>query len=222
VISQAHSLVVQDIGEYWKDKNFIGHDSGGWHTQNGTEIAELYAEKLEDGLARYCGQFTLGLTSTNGCKILDTKITYLNNNAIKTYNAWLGTFNRYSDHYLYEFKDGTHVALRSGAGQWSMIENKIMYSVMIDINGYQKPNQIGKDIFYFAIRTDNSGIVPLNYSGIDGAFIGQKSNTIYQGIENYNIETQKDCTKSGMGHSCAYAIMHNGWKFPKNYHSKVN
>lgn len=220
IISQAHTLVAQDIGEYWKDKDFISHDSEGWHTKNGTEIFELYAEKFKDGLARYCGRMG-STTSTEGCKNLAVNEKWHQlNGGTSTYN-WLSMYNKYCSSYLYEFNDGIHIALKSGAGQWNMIENKIMLIAMVDINGYQKPNVIGKDIFYFAIRTDSSGVVASNYSGIEGAFIGQKSNNIYSGIENFNIETQKDCTESGTGYSCAYAIMHNGWKFPKNYHRKV-
>lgn len=223
VISQAHNLVVQDIGEYWKVNGFISYDSNGWHTQNINEITDLYAEKLKDGLAQYCGEFASGQISTKGCKNLATgqKWHFLNGDTA-TYNSLTSVYNKYHHTFLYELKDGTHISIKPGAGNWIMIQNKIMLIIMVDINGYQKPDQIGKDIFFFAVRTDSPQIVASNFSGIDNAFIGQKSTNAYQGIESYDPKTQKDCTQSGTGYSCAYAIMQNGWEFPKNYHRKVN
>lgn len=69
--------------------------------------------------------------------------------------------------------------------------------IIIDINGSQKPNQFGKDVF-FLYRKDEREIVPY-------------------GADKTTSQINSDCSKNGVGLYCAAKIRNAGWKIPSDY-----
>lgn len=68
----------------------------------------------------------------------------------------------------------------------------------VDINGPQKPNKVGKDVFLFTRGQKNGIILPGCYSDQD---------------KNIN----DDCKKTGFGYCCAEKIRRSEWKIDKTY-----
>ena len=71
--------------------------------------------------------------------------------------------------------------------------------ILVDLNGSNKPNQYGKDVFWLS-RGENEG----------------------EGIQPYchsktNAEIITNCSKTGEGSCCAEMIRRASWTIPKNY-----
>lgn len=78
-------------------------------------------------------------------------------------------------------------------------EKKETYQVLVDINGGEKPNKYGKDVFVLSrTQSDGGGIRPYCY-------------------EKTDAEVNKDCSTTGRGDCCAEKIRRAGWKIEKNY-----
>ena len=76
-------------------------------------------------------------------------------------------------------------------------------SILVDVNGFKKPNQWGKDLFYFAIPSDGSGIYP----SFSSAF---KEGNNSQGY--YSISKQySGCYKSIGSTYMPYRAYCTGW-----------
>ena len=78
-------------------------------------------------------------------------------------------------------------------------EKKVQQQIFVDINGANKPNQYGKDVFWLT-RGDNEG----------------------EGIQPYchyktDSEIQQNCSNAGEGSCCAEMIRRASWTIPKNY-----
>jgi len=71
-------------------------------------------------------------------------------------------------------------------------------TIIIDINGEQKPNQFGRDIFFFYRDEDADSILPYGHN-LSRAVINSS------------------CSKTGDGLRCAVLVKENGWEFPNNY-----
>ena len=80
-----------------------------------------------------------------------------------------------------------------GDGNGNMVANKQVY---VDINGGDKPNMMGKDLFILT-RVDDKGILPYGYNASDSTNI-------------------KSCSRSNGSH-CAERIKRAGWQIDKSY-----
>lgn len=76
-------------------------------------------------------------------------------------------------------------------------------TVMIDINGYRRPNMLGKDLFSFVINRTN-GLSPSGGSCVDDECLAP---------------TLHMCNKNAAkgGYACAKVIIQNGWQISDNY-----
>ncbi len=70
--------------------------------------------------------------------------------------------------------------------------------IIIDINAQKKPNQFGRDIFFFYRDEAADSIIPY-------------------GIGKTREEINQSCSKTGNGLFCAVLIKENGWNFPNSY-----
>jgi len=70
--------------------------------------------------------------------------------------------------------------------------------IIIDINGGEKPNQHGRDVFFFYRDEDADSIIPY-------------------GSDKSREEVNQSCSKTGDGRYCAVLVKENGWEFPNNY-----
>ena len=97
--------------------------------------------------------------------------------------------------------DGTYMAIslvNGGGTDEDGNEVPIVYSqsIYVDINGAQRPNQLGKDLFMFLIT--KKGVMPLYY-------------------DYSRDEINEDCSKSGSGRSCLAKIISEGWQIGADY-----
>ena len=85
-------------------------------------------------------------------------------------------------------------------------------SVTIDINGFKKPNQLGKDFFVFSIISPD-GLVPYGYK--DGGISGMSYNT----FDRNKLKSSVDyaCNARHKGIWCSALIMTDGWEIKDDY-----
>ena len=120
-----------------------------------------------------------------------TECGYPNNcNTEPVRQKWSGngnwSLNSDSSRMLFQLNDGTVIFFPRNTFH-SDGSPAYVSSLFIDINGPKKPNEAGRDVFYFD-RNYKSGII----SAPEG-----------------------DCKTSRS--SCSYVIMSNGWKIPNDY-----
>ena len=85
---------------------------------------------------------------------------------------------------------------------------KIVYQLIIDINGSQKPNTLGRDIFHFGI--DKSGVL-YPYGSKDYAnYMGETNGFDVWSIGNHNLSCTD--TSKGNGSGCTARLIDNGYK----------
>ncbi len=70
--------------------------------------------------------------------------------------------------------------------------------IIVDINGAEKPNQLGKDVFFLYRIEEEDSIIPY-------------------GADKSDEEIRKSCSKNGNGFYCAALIRANGWEIPNSY-----
>ncbi len=73
--------------------------------------------------------------------------------------------------------------------------------IIIDINGSQKPNVFGQDVFFLYRIEEADSIIPY-------------------GADKEDKTIKNDCSKKGTGMYCAAWIRQNGWKIPNGYPMK--
>ena len=86
-------------------------------------------------------------------------------------------------------------AFAAGSGSISGDNDRV---IIVDINGAEKPNQFGKDVFFLYRRTDVDEITTYGYDKSDE-------------------EVKQNCSDNGRGLYCATLIARNGWKIPRSY-----
>jgi len=70
--------------------------------------------------------------------------------------------------------------------------------ILVDVNGWRKPNQFGKDIFLLYRDEESNSITPY-------------------GTGKSRDELNRSCSKTGNGFYCATLIKENGWNIPNDY-----
>ena len=187
-IQNAHLRVVEEYGE---PKDWVWYVSGDIDNSKNAKIAISYSNYF---VGRYCGQS--GVSGLSDCVNLDpsTSFRVLNGNSSQG-NIWYDSISIYRGTFQYSLSSGVTVALlfaeNSGGGVfWPIKQKNIKILYIIDVNGNKKPNQVGRDIYYFMLK-DN------------------KLQPYYNGIS--------DCKKGDLGFTCAYDVITNGWEFPKDY-----
>lgn len=91
------------------------------------------------------------------------------------------------------------------------VDNTIFIIYMIDLNGFQKPNTFGKDVFLFN-TTSSKGIVPY---GKDIIFGGTQDAPPKSRNELMNGPDIRACSKDGV--FCSAVIMLDGWEIADDY-----
>lgn len=92
---------------------------------------------------------------------------------------------------------------------------------IIDTNGYDPPNQFGKDLFIFTISAQK-GLYPMGfYNTSEFTFNVQpnRNRKILLGLQNPKTGSgyRYKCSKTGRGMWCGALIMADGWQIKRDY-----
>ena len=160
----------------------------------------------------------------------------LNNNSKK--NLWEIYFKKYIKYYevgstpelveYYTWLNGTRV---TGDGIFTNYNNRYVKTsdgmififagghvnsynnyLGVDVNGLQKPNQLGKDLFYFVL-SNNYGLRAYGDDGMDGG----KSTALMSDRNNIINGNSNSCNITSRGHYCTALIMFDNWEFKDDY-----
>ena len=193
ILQNAHLRVSDENGE---PKNWVFHNpSVDIDNAKNDQIAESYAHYI---VGRYCGHInTMSVTDCVSNPPTSFRVLNGQNTNGKIWYIMYTGSSVYYYTYQYNLSSGATLALLfaqncQGGSFWPLIHKKIRILYILDVNGNNKPNQIGRDIYYFMLNNDQNSIVPY-YDG------------------------ESDCKKDGYGFSCAYDVIGNGWNFPKDY-----
>lgn len=125
-----------------------------------------------------------------------------------SYTPFIQANNKKSDWYAIEPRLRATFTTPDGYGYiiflstWSKgdgSEKRELYQVIVDINGGEKPNKFGKDVFWLSrTQEDGGGIRPYCYEKTDN-------------------EVNKNCSSTGEGSCCAEKIRRDGWKILNDY-----
>ncbi len=171
LIQNATSLIVYEEGE--PSEWILNAYEMQSHEPN-INVVNLYSKKLN--YTSYCGYSFWKETECAG-----TTETYKDMNGQKLNLAMLVS----AAYYNFLLKDGVTLGLRfrSNIGGF-FLWNYPDLIFFVDVNGKNKPNTVGRDIFYFYLdKRDRGKIYPYGY----------------------NLED--DCKKGGAGYTCAYKIL---------------
>jgi len=179
ILAQATEMVAQDLGVDVKDWEYTQYREP--DNSKTDLILDSYNKVLK--YRDVCNTY-YNINCPNGIKkrIASVDNSYKKMNGDKYFSFW--TYR------VYEMNDGSIITIKPAVSitgvNWDIIQDlkgKIKFTV--DLNGYAKPNQAGKDLFYFVIDINTNKLVPA-YGD--------------------------DCTKDSTGYGCARRIMNNNWK----------
>ncbi len=132
--------------------------------------------------------------TSNPCGYYQTSTAYIWSYLSGAYGVYGSPFN--TNRQGLQTADGFMYFFSKASGSSISQDNDKM--IIIDLNGSDKPNVLGKDVFFFLRDEESDSIIPYG---------GDKS---YDTIKN-------DCKENGVGLYCAALIRQNGWKIPNNY-----
>lgn len=179
-MKKAYSLIqnttLQIINEEGKPSNWI-LDAFGMNSQALNErVVNMYAEKMN--AVKNCG---LTNYTANSCLLGSTSYNGLSGKHVHDYKSifW------YS--YPFVLPDGTTIVLKFESNVGAVFWGNPDIIFIVDVNGKQKPNKIGRDIFYFYMNKNENGKV-----------------------HPYGDTQTDDCNKNDSGYTCAYKIITEG------------
>lgn len=180
-MKKAYSLIqnvtIQIINEEGQPSKWI-LDAHGLNSQALNEhVVDMYAEKMN--VVKNCGATSW---VENEC-ILNSGSYYALSG--KPLGGDYKLFYWYG--YPFVLSDGSAIIIKFvsnvGAVYWGNPD--IMF--IVDVNGKQKPNKLGRDIFYFYMNSNENGKV-----------------------RPYGDAQKDDCNKNDKGYTCAYKIISEG------------
>ena len=134
---------------------------------------------------------SIGKTSAGDLNTL-LNYKYLNGQTITEY------IGNASDTSVRKLADGTIIFVDS----WAPDDGSYR-TIMVDINGYKRPNVLGKDLFTFWINKNTSDLSP------SGSCTGDEC------LEPTEHMCNKDADKGG--YACAKVIVQDGWQISEDY-----
>lgn len=180
-MKKAYSLIqnvtTQIVNEEGEPSNWILNAYAMGTSDPNKKVVEMYASKMN--YIKNCG---VSSWNENSCILTKNQYKALNGTNGKDYMAL------YWYSYPLALTDGSIISLKflsnpSGGYFWGNPD--LMF--IVDVNGKQKPNTIGRDIFYFYLdKRENGKVHPYGY--------GQ----------------DEDCNKNSEGYTCAYKIITEG------------
>ena len=134
----------------------------------------------------------------------------------KVCNPVKGTCSSYdseaNSRILYVFADGSSISGYTGGSfvEGGLTSGGIAFEIGYDTNGFNKPNTIGKDIFYFVFHVNQEDE---NYISCTGCINGCKDGKVSTRSPRHEL---LDACKKEPG-SCSCLLMADGWEFKDDY-----
>lgn len=182
LISQVTSLVSEELGiepAFWVFSLYYDGDDNDTLNRNIIDAYKKHFKVVGDYTDTYLDYM-----------ISHSDISYRYLNGETNANAFYTGAGLFHVAYVIEVADGSTIGFvfsnnKRGGVLWTLIEKNINLAFIVDVNGTAKPNQIGRDIFWFVLNK-NGQILP------------------------YGANDTSDCTTAGKGYSCAAKIINEG------------
>lgn len=84
-------------------------------------------------------------------------------------------------------------------------------TVLVDLNGFKKPNRIGVDVFAFSVT--HNGVQTYKWDDGETVDIIRDRETLHNGPSRHNYQ----CNSDGRGMWCAAMIEKDGWEIKNDY-----
>ena len=84
-------------------------------------------------------------------------------------------------------------------------------TVLVDLNGFKKPNKLGVDVFAFSVT--HNGVQTYKWDDGETVDVTRDRETLHNGPSKHNYQ----CNNSGRGFWCAAMIEKDGWEINKDY-----
>lgn len=184
MLGQATKFVTIDVGIDPENWDFSHYNDGDVNDSLNRYILDSYISHFKVTSA-YIKNYNQYMSILQKKKV---KYYYLNGNEASS--VLQSGYHMYHVAYVVELSDGASIGFsfsenKNGGLLFPLETKKIVILYIVDVNGLAKPNQIGRDIFYFALYKNGK-------------------------LEPYNINDTSDCTKDGKGYSCAGRIFNEG------------
>ncbi len=128
---------------------------------------------------------------------------------------YYNTSGKEEDSLIQLFDSADIITLPSGVQIFCASDNRAIKQrkfYMVDLNGFTRPNKIGRDIFSFSVST--IGVRPTNVDDDEiPANVGRTRDELRDGPskQNYN------CSRNARGLWCSALIMADGWEIRDDY-----
>ncbi len=183
LLQNATNLIISDYGqpEDWIPDGYkIGNEQGADAAISAAQgVVNLYAKQFN---TVYICEFSGASSKESNCNLNRDEYKGLNGQPVGAGNGSLPPY-----YYVYPIvlSDGSSIAFRfqrnqSGGYFWGTP----LLTFIVDVNGLQRPNTVGRDIFYLYLNEQGS-VLPYG----DGNF------------------GEDDCNTNGKGESCAYKVL---------------
>lgn len=93
-------------------------------------------------------------------------------------------------------QDGTLIGIHFGVQRGATFYGTPSIYFIIDVNGWKKPNKVGRDVFFLYLMNDKSGKILPYVSDSEASRLG--------------LRRGDTCDKIKSGHSCAYRVITEG------------
>ena len=164
--------------------------------ENGDKEYWNYDLPAETFMNTYLKPFLKDVEQTNGFDIHKTiNYKYLNGDRITESSV------NDKNNSVIKLSDGTIIFVDG----WSSGEN-IYRGILVDTNGFKKPNILGRDLFAFGI-TPSLGLVPSNWGKVDRE----------EALSDKLHMCSKSKSASKSGYACTLVIMMDGWEIKSDY-----
>ena len=130
-------------------------------------------------------------------------------------------FSVSSSAHTYRLQNGTIVSMvpHSSFDAFERVSNPYILALTIDVNGVNKPNKLGTDIFFFVLMPDK-GLVPVGYGLSREELINGGEWSLNGGTNIYECKYDKtnlDDASELNRHGCTALLMMDGWEFRDDY-----
>ena len=160
--------------------------------RNSWSVEEISSDGLDKFREKYLNSLKISKTVKDAME--NYSPVYLN----KTPTI-IGSDGNYNHYFL---DDGTLLNIHIGG-----TPDFFAMAFVIDVNGIKKPNQVGKDIFWYSYTMGDYFIIPAGYQP-------GKNKTREELLNNKNAT---NCNKEKSGTRCSALIMLDGWAIKKDY-----